>query len=330
MKLTSKKIKEIAVGYIDAVETENGIEFNRFTKSQAKKFGVPNRYFGGDPFFDGYFERNCRTTSGVKLDFYTDAKSVTVRIKQNDRMNDVWLMQCDTYVDGKMKAVCDADKDFTVQIGKRKLKHRVTVYLPTFNFPVIAGVELEEATYCEPTGKGIDVLCYGDSITHGASPTHASAAWVNVMSRITGYRVLNQANSGYIFDASVLEKVCDPKIICIAYGINDQGRKTRPEFEKDARDFVLKVKELYPKAKIFGITPIWTEWEKEKENRPFTNESRAILKKVYEECGAVPVDGLKLMPNDLKCLSDAVHPNEYGHTFYGRRMAKVLALCRSK
>ena len=103
MKLTKNKLIDVACGYVYTEETPEGIRFHRFSKSQEETFKAGNKYFDveREPFFYRYFENNCNSTAGVKFDFYTDAKEMTVNIGMAKPTNDGGTMQIDTYVDGK-------------------------------------------------------------------------------------------------------------------------------------------------------------------------------------------------------------------------------------
>ena len=320
MKLTYEQIISAAVGIVRADITEKGIEFHRFSDTQVKAFDEPRDLYP-DEFFIGYFGRNCRTTAGVVLDFYTNSKKVKLFVASNERPNESETQSFDVYIEKRLRYTFSADADFEFPLCGRK--HRVRIYFPYMNFPVISGLELDDGATFAPTGEGVDVLCMGDSITHGASAANVSNSWVSRFSRAFDFRVLNQGNCGFVYDEAIVERVCDPKIVMLSYGTNDIGRKTLERFKEDTEKFLIKVKSTYPEAKIAAIIPIWTAWDDGKNEDRLAK--RAFLREIYEKYGVFAVDGMKLVPNDPKYFADkVVHPNDEGFAYYASRLVAAL------
>lgn len=320
VKLTNKQIISAASGAVRTEILEKGIEFYRFSESQIEAFAAPHPLFTED-FFNGYFGRNCRTTAGVKLDFYTNSKKVKVLIADNELPNGAQLQSFDVYADKKYKGSFRADESFEFTLCGRK--KRVSVYFPYFNFPIISGIELDEGAIFEPAGEGVDVLFLGDSITHGASAENTSNTYVSRVSRILDIRILNQGNSGFVYDERIIEKVCEPLLVVCAYGTNDLGRKTLDQIENDTEAFVKKLKNTYNNSKIAAIIPLWTAWDDGKDKQRLAK--RAAFKKIYEDSGIFAIDGMKLVPNDPKYFADkVVHPNDEGFRYYASRLSAEL------
>lgn len=320
MKLTYEQIISAASGYVRAEIVENGIEFHRFTESQIKKFDEPRAIFPDD-FFVGYFGRNCRTTAGVILDFYTNSKNVRLKISSNETPNESALQSFDVYVGEGFKMSSPADKDVVFGLCGRKM--RVRIYFPYINFPTVSGLELDDGAMFIPSGKGVDVLFIGDSITHGASADKVSNSYVSRFARALDVNLINQGNCGFVYDEAIVEKVCDPKLVILSYGTNDMGRKSLEALKNDTEKFVIKTKKLYPDAKIAAIIPIWTMWDDGK------NEDRLAKRKalcdIYEKYGVIAIDGMKLVPNDPKYFADKmVHPNDVGFCYYASRLVKFI------
>ena len=53
-------LTRLAFGCIRAVKSKTGWQFFRFTEKQTELFSAYNPYYP-EPFFDGYFLRNCYT-----------------------------------------------------------------------------------------------------------------------------------------------------------------------------------------------------------------------------------------------------------------------------
>lgn len=325
MRLTVEQICSIATGAVYIEEKENGLEFHRFSREQEQFFYKPHKYFT-EEFFTAqfgacYFGLLAQTTAGITFDFYTDAKAVKIEIGELIIPVDAKKQCFDVFVNNKYKASYEGDKNFCFSLNSGK--NRVTIYFPWVNNALIKGVALQNATNIEPVHKGVDVLCIGDSITHGGNSLHPGTTWVTVMARKLSVSVINQGLCGFVNDERAVERVCSPKLVITAYGVNDYGRKTDEQLKEETDAYIKKVKECYPEAKVFSILPIWTAWNTNPGN--WCEEKRFILKSVYERNGVHIIDGMKMIPHNVKYLEDGVvHPNEAGFTYYGNRVAKII------
>ena len=325
MQLTYQEIRSITTGTVYIEETEKGLKFHRFSKTQEEFLYKPHRYFPYEYFSSkfgaSYFGLLSKTTAGVAFDFYTDAEEVKVEIGELIIPVDAKLQNFDVYINKRYMETYEGDKDIVFPLTRGK--KRVTVHFPWGNSAIIKSVMLVNATMVSPVYQNTDVLCIGDSITHGGNTTHPGTTWVTVMARKLSVSVINQGLCGFVHDADVVEKVCDPKIVITAYGVNDYGRKTNEQLGQDADAFIKKVRECYPNAKVFSILPLWTAWNTDPGN--WFEDKRAILKDVYEKNNVHIIDGQKMIPHNTKYLDDGVvHPNEAGFTYYGNRVAKIV------
>lgn len=321
MKLTVDEIVSAANGFIRIEQNELGVEFHRFSRGQEGFFYKVHPLYCRESFFNGYFGRNCRTASGITLDFISDAKEISIEFGKVEYSIDSLEANFDMYVDGEFaKSYLAGEEIRYVTNGKQQ---RYTLYFPCFAFPIVSSVDLQGATTFIPQRKPIEMLFVGDSITHGAHAKHPSNTYVMKVARNLDIGILNQGSSGFVYDEGSIEKVCDPKIIVTAYGINDYGRKNLELLETQTTAFLKKMRNTYPNAKILSILPIWTAWDGENEN--FRKTERACLRMVYEAYSDYVVDGHELMPHDKKYLQDGlVHPNDDGFIFYGDRLTEIL------
>ena len=330
MKLTMEQIIAAANGIIRTEQNELGLELHRFSRSQEGFFYQTHPLYCRESFFNGYFGRNCRTCAGITLEFVCDAKEIYITFGRIEATNDATGQKIDLYVDGEFARAFEVEKDlYSEDSGEKKLHyeasgvmHRYMVYLPYFAFPIISGVELAGATFYEPGKRETEILFLGDSITQGVGAAHPGNTYVCRVARNLSVGILDQANSGFVYDAGSLEHVCAPKVVVTAYGINDYGRKSLEQLRNQTREYLEKVRALYPEAVLVSILPLWTVWNGENEN--YRAEERACLKCLYEEFSDVVVDGHKMMPHDSKYLSDQVHPNDDGYACYGENLSTVL------
>ena len=287
-----KKIEKIVK---HAEVSEKAIE--RYLSDSVKELGgICLKY--SNPGMAGYPDRICLLPGGVTI--WVELKSKDGELKATYQMGD--------------------ELSHTTDGGR----HRYTVYFPHYAFPIVSEMELVGATIFEPCVRPAEILFFGDSITHGARSNHPSNTYVMRVARARGVCVLNQGNSGFVYDAGSVERVCDPKIVVCAYGINDIVRKKDKSILRgDAEDFHKRVRECYPSAKIVSILPIWTNWEANKIDCMV--DDREILHSVYREYSDYIVDGRELIPLDMSLFDDGIHPTEAGFEHYGKNLAKRLS-----
>ena len=322
MRLTYEQIISAANGIVRTEQNELGLELHRFTREQEGFFYKTHPLFCEESFFNGYFGRNCRTSAGVTLDFISDAKVLKIKFGQTEyakgKIDRIHLF--DLYVEGKFAESYKTESDISyISSGKQQ---RFTLYFPYYAFPIISSVELKDASVFLPQKKDIDILFCGDSITHGAKAINPSNTYVMRVARSLDIGILNQGNSGFVYDAGSIEKVCDPKVVVTAYGINDFHRKSVELIGKETAEYLKKLKDTYKNSAIVSILPLWTLWNGKDEN--YKSAERACIKAVYEKYSDYIIDGYDLVPHNEKYFSDEAHPNDDGFAFYGDNLAREL------
>lgn len=323
MELSFEQIRSAVNGIIRTEENELGLELHRFSREQESFFYKTHPVFCHDSFFNGFFGRNCRTCAGVTLDFISDAKIFRIEFRKIEYPENKKEQLFDLYVDNQFVQSYDLFTDEIVYSGLEKT-HQITLYFPPFAFPIVSSVTLEDATVFLPQKKPVEVLFLGDSITHGARASHPANTYVMHVARKLNVSILNQGNSGFVYDAGSIEKVCEPKVIVTAYGINDIMRKNMQQLEEDTITFLIKLKEVYKNAKIVSILPLWTY--SKLRDADYKKAEWECLQKIYECYSDYMIDGRNsLIPYDKKLLDDGVHPNDEGFRFYGENLARELA-----
>ncbi len=307
-------IKKIATGVVRYEQTEDGLILHRFSKRQTAAFYESLPYYEGE-YFNGYFGNNCRTLAGITLNFTTKARRICLRLGNNHIPSDAKSGVFDVYVNGKYREsfpwMPKVDLHFTS--GK---KH-IIIYCPHFNSPAFQAIESDEELVS--AGQGVDILLMGDSITHGVGAINPGSSYANTMARELGVRILNQGQSGYVYDAKTVDRVCQPKYIVCAYGTNDRGRKPIEAIEPETVAFFRQVKICYPNVPIAAILPPWIENESER-----ARQIGELFRRIYEDQGIAVIDGQRMIPHDTAYFVDGVHPNNYGGRLYGKRLAKAL------
>ena len=321
MKLTFEQIISATNGAVRYRQNDSGLELHRFTRGQEEFFYQPHPLFCKESFFDGYFGRNCRATAGITLDFISDTVAFSIKFSRAECLKLIKPrpQMFDLYVDNKFVQSYNLSDEIIYRASGQK--QRFTLYFPCYGFGDVSSVELKDATVFEPVKKQTDILFMGDSITQGAWAIHPSHTYAMYVSRMLDVGILNQGNSGFVYDSRSIEKVCEPKIVVTAYGINDFMRKTLQVLEKDTAEFIQKIKSVYPNSKIVSVLPLWTVWDAD-EN--FKKDERNCLKNIYEKYSDYVIDGHDMIPFDEKYLSDEVHPNDEGMKLYGDNLAEKI------
>lgn len=322
MRLTIEQILSATNGIVSFEQNEFGLELHRFSKNQEEFFSKPHPLFSSDSFFDGYFLSNCRTTAGITIDFESDLTTLIVEFGKIEysKNKSVTAHFFDLYVDDVLvKSYEVGEKIIYNSTGK---KHRFSLCFPVYVFPIISLFKLENASTFLPLKKPVDILFLGDSITHGNRSVHPSNTYVMRVARKLGVGILNQGNGGFVYDADSIEKICEPKIVITAYGVNDYIRKDINQIESQTTIYFKKLKEVYKKSKIVSILPLWTLNNEREEN--WKSEERNCLKNVYQKYSDLIIDGFDLVPHDKKYFADSCHPNEEGFKCYGENLSKQL------
>lgn len=329
MFLSDDTMNQISSGKVSVTKSADGYVFDRFTPAQKRAFDGTKDRFPGLP--DDYFRRNCDTDAGILLDMLTDAPTVTFGIASVVPANGSDRVGSDVLIDARLRRRIGEPGIYTVRPGRAKdgRLRRVTLVLPYFSRLTVESVGLPDGSTVLPVPKAGLWLTLGDSITQGVGATSPFKTHAGKLAVLSGYEILNQANSGYVHDAHTLCPLPDgrqPDIVTVAYGINDLGCKLPDKNESDMRDFYARLCELYPRARIYMISPLWTTF--------MGDDPKTLYGNVYAMFARVAdayrdrvtlIDGLTQVPHraDTFC-PDGVHPADAGYAFYARRLMKAV------
>ena len=319
MILNLENIKSASRGALDVREENGSFFFERYTEEQKEVFKetAPRSY--------------VRTVAcaSVALDFYTDSRTLSLDY-EIDQLNmvvddflffDVWE---DDRICAHIGAYAKGKLTDSAKISLSEGKKRVRVYFPNIFKMSISNVALDDGASFEPAKIGLRALILGDSITQGYDAHFPSLSYPNILSRDMELCVVNQSIGGEIFRTETLgtSPVMDADILMIAYGTNDWiSGIVNPDVIKE---YFEKAKELYPKAKIFYLSPIW-------HNRSMTNQKGEnfydackVLAETAKSSGIIHIDGDKLMPKIPDLFSDGEHPLALGFIEYAKNLKRLL------
>ena len=304
-----------------AIREENGaVLLHRFTEEQRKVF-ESSETFWIRSFAD----------AGIRLEFATDARNFAFGgAVEAASSRDFYFF--DIYVNGAMvrhvgSYSLKTDPTFRFEIELPEGTNRVAVY-----FPWTVKIHLTELTFTgaakiDPIAKKRRILCYGDSITQGYDARYPSLSYANIIADWLDAEVMNKAIGGDRFNPE-LAAVPDAgtfDLITVGYGTNDWSHETREVLKDKATRFFELLKRNYPGTPVCAILPLWRhDWMRVTDAGTFA-EGHAIIRAAAEKHPNIKiVDGLKLLPHLGSCLSDLVHPNDFGFQFMARNLLKQL------
>ena len=273
--------------------------------------------------------------AGICLDFMTDSPFFRMRFRAKVKPGTSERLYFDILADGQLVAfpsVTIADQgagEWTAVLPvSRGRPRRVTVYLPYQARIAVERMEVAEGALWEPAERyGKNLLCLGDSITQGMNAVHPSSTYAVLLSRALGMNLLNQAVSGYIFDARTIDPELPyrPDLITIAYGTNDWTvLESIEQFEERASAYIQKVTASYPGVPVAVMSPIWRE---DRDAAKRTGSFAGIHDALERVCrGRKPVrfiPGSSLAPHHPDFFADGLHPNDEGFLHMALNLMKA-------
>ena len=309
MELTYKQIQELTVGAVTVLNEPDGYHFRRFTERQVDVI------FESDPT-----ERNYETT-GIRLDFHTDATKLTVKTATKGKY--------EVLING-LTAFWETFEDAAqFEVPLVGTDNRVTIILPSHGIGVIQSVILEDATYASKHDHRLKLAFYGDSITQGWNSEKDSQSYAWLTSRFFDADSRIYGIGGTTFIPAFPEDTgFRPDAVIVAMGTNDYGRnKTMEQIKADCAAYLKNMEQANPGSQLFCVTPTW-RWAGLKPKAAGTlAEVRREIAQVATDSGYTVIDGLSMMPQRFEYYFDkGLHPNEQGFSSYALNLCKVL--CR--
>jgi lysophospholipase L1-like esterase len=306
--LSHDAIRTVTFGAVNITEQPNGLRFNKFSDFQIAEWTKFGRY------------DQAVSSTGIRLDFYTNSSTFYFAASQGTNF--------ELFINGESKEISSTGI-FDVKLEDNG-ENRITVLFPNHQMnTTVKEVRIDENATLTPYTYDRKFLILGDSITQGYSAVTDSLSWANRITRMFNADSLIQAISGGCYQPSTLDPNVDfnPDYILVAYGTNDWywGRSSMEDFKSYAKSFYERLAELYPEAKIIGITPIWRM-----DNAPTKvgsfDDMCAELKTIIESVGGYAVNGVDLVPHQSQYYGDSncLHPNDAGFEFYANNLYEEI------
>jgi lysophospholipase L1-like esterase len=308
--LTLDEIIEISVGSPNIKIKDGAVHFYKATDEQMEAYGP-----------EGSGMRNNATGStGVRLDFTTDSSTFAFKSASGGRY--------ELYINGEFRGQItnSSTQVFSTTLDTSEGENRITLFLPNGGIGSISMVQLDRGATCERQKFDRKFLIIGDSITQAWPTSIDSNGYGHLISMHYNADSIIYGVGGGVFDYKILGTTpeFDPDVITVAFGTNDWARSYNAStLENNMRAFLNKLKELYPDAKIVGITPLWRKDAGTNKAMSF-DEARNLIKSIYEEYGIPCIDGEAMMGHDDKFFADDVHPNDDGHKEYAKNLIEQL------
>lgn len=307
MELSFSQIKQFTVGAYRVFQDDTGCHFRRFTERQI------NVLFDADPS-----ERNHDTT-GIRIDFHTDASELTVQVgsaaKYEVLVNDL-TVYCE-----RLEAC--AKISLSSDVGD----NRITIVLPNHAEGVIQNITLTDATYARKHDYSRKLAFYGDSITQGWNSEKDSQSYAWLTSRFWDAESRIYGIGGTTFIPEFPEDTgFRPDAVIVAMGTNDYGRgKTMAQIHDDCTAYLHAVAQANPGSKLFCVTPIWRLIGSQVKAAGTLADVRKEIGQIAEDLGFIVIDGLLMVPHRLEYYADkGTHPNDLGFMQYALNLNKVL------
>ena len=323
MKLTYENIKSAVCGAAKVWEEDGFTHFRRFTEEESECYG---RYRQ-----EGYKQRTYNSAS-IRLAFVTDSARIAFNYRfLTTPCRDLGCF--DVAVNGALvhytaveKGVLEGSADIALGCGEKT----VEIYFPWSKGMSLADVTLDDGATFAPKKRRLKMINFGDSITHGYVALNPSLSYANQLGVLLDADGMNKAIGGDRFFPELMEcesGMTDPDIITVAYGINDWACHTRATVERRCRDFYFALSKKYPMAKIFAVSPIWSDrvnTPPEKFGDVLTAVDPIIRAATEDLANVTVIDGMTLAPNLGGFYTDGVHPNDLGMGVYARNLALAI------
>lgn len=309
MELTLSKIKEITVGALDITQDSTGFHFTRITPTQKATYSS---------IFEAWGPR-CDYTSGIRLDFHTDATALTAVIAEAGNY--------EVLVDNNSVYFESLTENDILALDLDGTDHRITLILPYHSIGSFYSVSLTGESYITPHTYKRKVAFYGDSITQGSTALKDSNTYFWQVTRHFDLHSLNFGIGGIRFQPEGLEDVgYDPDLVIISLGTNNFGSNKPMELlQTTCPAYFDKIKALYPGKPIVCITPIWRADGDTMKALGTIHDARHFITEEAKKRNLIIVDGWNLVPHQTELYADLrLHPNDAGFDHYSRNLIAQL------
>ena len=320
MILNLEQMHMITRGAVRVEENDGVFSLLRFTEKQAQAY----LDLGCQDFYNKSF-----ATSGVRLAFRTDSKSCSFDYTLKSASSRAFAY-FDVYENGLLVKHFGTEGG-ELKGGKAKItfgegSKDVEIYLPWSRRASLSNVEIDDGAVLEGLSRKYTMINFGDSITHGYDAIYPSLSYASRLARLMDADAVNKGIGADTFCPELLEEPdpFTPDFVTVAYGTNDWHKRTYDELKEKSRAFYSRLSEMYPTARIFGITPI-CRLDGNKPSTLFGAPAYEVDALIREVCADLPnvtvIRGWTLTPALKEFYSDLrLHPNDLGFGVYAQNL----------
>jgi lysophospholipase L1-like esterase len=311
MKLSLEQIQSVTVGALQIRSEADGIHFCKMSAAQMEAYGAINEAQ----------RTNALATTGVRLDFHTDAAYVKYMPVHDGR----YEVKIDGLLIDDTRAV--GGTELVISLPADTQEHRVTLHLPSHGTPgVLSYVELPDGAALTPHRFDRKMLFIGDSITQGWNSGIDTLSYAYLVSDHFNAESIIQGVGSACYNPTTLSPIdFDPDTVIVAYGTNDAGKETLEQIEGDCRAYLEKLVTLFPRERIRVITPIpRLNRDEIRTYGPISLVGKTV-RAVAESLFLAVIDGEKMVPSLPAMMADNVHPNAIGFSVYAHNLIKALS-----
>lgn len=330
MKLTFEQIKSITTGAALLRECEDGIHFERFTEEEGELYRLR-----GQTTFGAAFPEKVPATAGVRLTFRTNSQSLGLSFaaivssrryfsvavyKDSEEICTIGNLNDYERIDPIERKKEFGETEYSASVPLGAGEGVITIYLPWSVAFILHELTIDDGATMVPVAPHKVLLVYGDSITQGYDAVDPSVRYASRLADALGAVEYNKAIGGEVFFPALAsaQQTFVPDYISVAYGTNDWGRGVSyPEFRENCKQFFANLREKYPNATIFAITPIWRRDAVETRNLGDISLVRDYIAELAPEYDLKVIIGDGLVPADPTLFADKrLHPNDKGLAYY--------------
>ena len=204
MKLSLSQIRQITTGAVRIEEVEDAIHFFRFTREQEELY--KNR---SDSFYMKTF-----ATSGVQMRFRTDSRSIFLNV-DTEMGSTRRYFSLEVFVNGeRIGAIKNFSEEalfgdftkwefplgnFSGQFDLGEGEKEVRIYFPWSVKVALKAFVLDEGSFVIPVKPSKQLLCFGDSISHGYDVLFPSNKYLTKLADLLDAEEHNKAIGGEIY-----------------------------------------------------------------------------------------------------------------------------------
>ncbi len=336
MKLTNEQIRSLIHGAAYTAEKDGKVVMYRFTEEQSRAYQKRSTEF--------YKKNFC--TAGIRLEMMTDSETLELTVEVHPGtltrkffahtvyVNNMYIGRiADNSVEKTIYTgrIADNSIEKTIYSGRFHLgtgEKKVCVYFPWSAVSHIVEVSVDDGATVAPVKKSRRMILFGDSITHGVDAQDPANSYASLLVDALDADGINKAIGGETFfpELATLPDGATPDLITVAYGSNDWSHTPLNEFKDNCRMFYTNLRQLYPNAKIFALTPIWRkDYQKATQCGKFSDACEYIASVAESLPDVTAISCYDFVPKNERFFSDLrLHPNDLGFAFYGKNLMDAI------